>query len=314
MPAQVKINLVCQAPKPTTKHTKIDPSIVTPGDIIPTNHNFMRGHGTYITEQQSTLKNDNNQQIQHPNRQIEVERQLNASLAGVIDHIGSLVSIRPLRTRYQAKIGDVIVGRIKKVEQNRWKVDIGGHLYANLNLTSIDLPGGELRRRDELDELSMRKHLCENDLISAEVQKIVSNESGGLALLHTRSLRYGKLNQGILLKCSPSLIQPRKNHFHTFPFGISIIIGNNGFIWLSPTDQENTTSISVSIRENLTRIRNCILMLIKFNMLIYDVSILTCYDYGKDRYSTKDLLEFSVQEECTSHVKNVLSEEESYMR
>lgn len=36
----------------------------------------------------------------------------------------------------------------------------------------------------------MRKHLCEGDLISAEVQSVFSD---GSLSLHTRSLKYGKV-------------------------------------------------------------------------------------------------------------------------
>jgi exosome complex RNA-binding protein Rrp4 len=30
---------------------------------------------------------------------------------------------------------------------------------------------------------------------------------------------------------SPSLIKRRKTHFHKMPFGVSVILGNNGYIW-----------------------------------------------------------------------------------
>ena len=36
------------------------------------------------------------------------------------------------------------------------EVDIDVHLLANLSLNAVDLPGGELCRRDELDELTMQ--------------------------------------------------------------------------------------------------------------------------------------------------------------
>lgn len=49
---------------------------------------------------------------------------------------------------------------------------------------------------------------------------------------------YFQLAQGILIKVFPSLINRRKNHFHNLPCGISVIIGNNGFIWISPQPQE----------------------------------------------------------------------------
>lgn len=46
------------------------------------------------------------------------------------------------------------------------------------------------RRRSAEDEQMMRKHLEEGDLISAEVQSIYSD---GSLSLHTRSLKYGKV-------------------------------------------------------------------------------------------------------------------------
>lgn len=41
-------------------------------------------------------------------------------------------------------MGDVVVGRIVKVMQKRWKVDINAPLEGVLLLSSINLPSGEL--------------------------------------------------------------------------------------------------------------------------------------------------------------------------
>lgn len=40
-------------------------------------------------------------------------------------------------------VGDTIVGRITKVQNNRWKVDVNSRLDAELRLSNIQLPGGE---------------------------------------------------------------------------------------------------------------------------------------------------------------------------
>ena len=130
----------------------------------------MRGHGTY-------MKNGT----------------LYASVAGIVQRVNKLISVTPLKTKYPGEIGDVIVGRITEVQQKRWKVDINGRLDANLQISSVNLPGGELRRRSAEDELAMRKYLQEGDLISAEVQNV---HNDGAVSLHTRSLKYGKLSQG----------------------------------------------------------------------------------------------------------------------
>lgn len=53
-----------------------------------------------------------------------------------------MLSVRPLKTRYTAEIGDIVVGRITEVAMRRWKVDTNARQDANLLLSSVSLPGG----------------------------------------------------------------------------------------------------------------------------------------------------------------------------
>merc|ERR1719359_2185757 len=53
--------------------------------------------------------------------------------------------------------------------------------------------------------------------------------------LHTRSLKYGKLKNGQLVLVPPSLVLRQKSHFHSLPFGVDLIIGLNGYVWVSKT-------------------------------------------------------------------------------
>ena len=46
--------------------------------------------------------------------------------------------------RYNGEVGDVIVGRVIEVAQRRWKVEVHSKLDAILQLSSVNLPGGEL--------------------------------------------------------------------------------------------------------------------------------------------------------------------------
>lgn len=49
-----------------------------------------------------------------------------------------------------------------------------------------------------------------------------------------------QLGQGVLVLVSPSLVKRQKTHFHNLPCGASIILGNNGYVWLYPTpDQQD---------------------------------------------------------------------------
>lgn len=73
---------------------------------------------------------------------------MRASVAGVLEKVNKLISVRPLKARYQGEIGDVVVGRITEVQQRRWKVDTNSKLDSVLLLSSVNLPGGELVRND----------------------------------------------------------------------------------------------------------------------------------------------------------------------
>ncbi|KAK4881116.1 hypothetical protein RN001_004435 [Aquatica leii] len=250
------------------------PKIFTPGEIISEQKEFMRGHGTY-----------------------EEDVYLKASVAGVKEQVNKLVSIRPLKSRYNGEIGDVVVGRITEVQQKRWRVDTNSRLDSILLLSSVNLPGGELRRRCAEDEHMMRQYLQEGDLISAEVQNVFSD---GSLSLHTRSFKYGKLSQGVMIKVFPSLIKRSKTHFHNLPVGASIILGNNGFIWISSTvsnEEDNVGGFVQNLeevvprtdRETIGRLRNCILALAQSKIMLYDTSILYAYEESL-KYNVADLL------------------------
>ncbi|XP_050176193.1 exosome complex component RRP4 [Myiozetetes cayanensis] len=271
---QVRGPLGASAPRGAEKH------LVAPGDTITTDTGYMRGHGTYVEDDK-----------------------LIASVAGVVERVNKLVCVRALKARYNGEVGDIVVGRITEVQQKRWKVETNSRLDSVLLLSSINLPGGELRRRSAEDELAMRDYLQEGDLISAEVQSIFSD---GAVSLHTRSLKYGKLAQGVLVQVSPSLVKRQKTHFHDLPCGASVILGNNGFIWIYPTAEQkeeeaggfttNLEPVPLSDREVISRLRNCIVALVTHKMMLFDTSILYCYEASLP-HQIKDILKPEVMEE-----------------
>ncbi|XP_019849816.1 PREDICTED: exosome complex component RRP4-like [Amphimedon queenslandica] len=262
---------------------KGEPHYVAPGDVITANLGFMRGHGTY-----------------------ESDGKLLASVAGVVERVNRLLCVHPLKSKYNGEIGDVVVGRIIEVQQKRWKVETSSRLDSVLNLSSINLPGGVLRRRSAEDEVMIRDYLKEGDLISAEVQQV--NSDGSLSL-HTRSLKYGKLTEGTLVTVSPSLVKRCKNHFHNLLCGASLILGNNGYIWISPIilddhQQEQmrfqlpstpgsssvktvTHVATIEERETIARLRNCILALAQSRILLYDTTVQYAYDASL-KYEVKE--------------------------
>ncbi|KAI8497781.1 Exosome complex component RRP4 [Branchiostoma belcheri] len=292
--------------------------LVTPGDVITADTGYMRGHGTYMDDDK-----------------------LKASLAGVVERVNKLICVQPLKTRYNGEIGDVVVGRVSQVGQKRWRVDVNSRLDAVLMLSAVNLPGGELRRRSAEDELMMREYLQEGDLISAEVQAIFHD---GALSLHTRSLKYGKLSQGVMVQVSPSLVKRRKTHFHNLACGASVILGNNGYVWISPTvnDERGESSGGMSRiwrrlvqvvdliclekrkkkqsknkmfpsgkpvpsadREVIARLRNCILALATHKLMLYDTSVLYAYEASR-QYQVKDLLQPDVAEKVADDTRQRL--------
>lgn len=273
--------------------------IVSPGDVITEDTGYMRGHGTYV---------DGDKLI--------------ASVAGVVERVNKLICVRPFKTRYNGEVGDVVVGRITEVGQKRWKVETFSRLDSVLLLSSVNLPGGELRRRSAEDELMMRHFLAEGDLISAEVQSVYSD---GSLSLHTRSLKYGKLREGTLVQVPPYLVKRCKTHFLNLPCGATVILGNNGYVWICPLNteeamltDEQTDRLTIvneppkqildSDRETIARLRNCIVTLTDNGVMLFNTSLQYAYDASM-KHSVKDLLKPEIQEEIADTVRQRLMQE-----
>jgi exosome complex component RRP4 len=177
-----------------------------------------RGHGTYIASSSTEII---------------------ATVAGTVQKTNKLLSVQPLRARYTPEIGDLVVGRIIEVQSKRWRVDVGAPVLAGLPLSAINLPGGILRKRTETDELQIRTFFSEGDLLVAEVQSLYQD---GSASLHTRSLKYGKLRNGVFMSVSGTgggggVVRARRQVWtiDTVHGGgkVDVILGVNGYIWIS---------------------------------------------------------------------------------
>jgi exosome complex RNA-binding protein Rrp4 len=88
-----------------------------------------------------------------------------ASVAGKVVRVNKLISVKPLKSRFNGEVGDVVVGRILELAPKRWKVDIKARQDAVLMLSAINLPGGvqvliQLMDRDV--KLNQMKRKCEH--------------------------------------------------------------------------------------------------------------------------------------------------------
>ncbi|GAN03493.1 exosome complex exonuclease rrp4 [Mucor ambiguus] len=288
------MDLKILSPVPTTKvkndHMDVDQEtahLVTPGETVTTDQQFMRGHGTYTDGEGTVL----------------------SSVAGAVERVNKLLSVRPLKTRYTAEIGDIVVGRITEVAMRRWKVDTNARQDANLLLSSVSLPGGVQRRKNEADELQMRQFFSEGDVLVAEVQAFYADGTMGL---HTRGFKFCKLRNGSFLCVPPVLVQRCKSQFHSLPCGIDVILGLNGYIWIHKkfeiTGDESDPTVSYSSendpiteeeRQDIARVSNCIAALAKQYMHINDTIIVYTYEASLE-YTVKELLNLDVIESITS--------------
>ncbi|KAJ4339432.1 Exosome complex component rrp4 [Ascochyta clinopodiicola] len=196
-------------------------SIVTPGEHITSDPQWMRGHGTYVPAGSGTII---------------------STVAGSLHKTNKLLSVQPLRARYNPEIGDLVIGRIVNVQTKKWSVDIAAPMLANLPLSSINLPGGILRRRTAVDELNIRTFFSEGDLLVAEVQSLHQDNT---ASLHTRSLKYGKLRNGLFTSLSGAgggilsrkggVVRSRRQVFtlNSAAGEIDVVLGVNGYIFIS---------------------------------------------------------------------------------
>jgi exosome complex component RRP4 len=86
-----------------------------------------------------------------------------------------------------------------------------------------------------------------------------------------------------------TLIKRSKQHFHTLPCGVDVILGNNGYIWMceSKTSPEADSSVepivqrptvSRQVRECICRVRNSIVALSKMFIAIHVTTVMDVYE------------------------------------
>lgn len=217
-----------------------------------------------------------------------------------------------MRARYAPEIGDLVVGRIVEVQTKRWKVDLGGALLAHLPLSAINLPGGILRKRTGTDELAIRSFFREGELLVAEVQAIHSGD--GSASLHTRSLKYGKLRNGVFLAVKGvggrgTVVRSRRQVWtvDTAHGGgqVDVYLGVNGYVWIckhasaeqgkqqiaitkleegaSETMYESRNEyIAPETRREIARLAGCVMALVEGGARVDEEMVMRAYEASLD--------------------------------
>jgi exosome complex component RRP4 len=176
---------------------------------------------------------------------------------------------------------------------------VPGQRDAQLPLSGVHLPGGVQRIRTAEDQRDMRNILQEGDWISAEVHNV---QKDGSLVLHTRSLRYGKLANGCWISVPPALIPRRKNHYMTMMNLLDVLWGTNGYIWIQrklPLSQQSAeedlaerqeelrkehaaTPVDYEERQAICRFRNAIECLRLVHCLVSPENVQAIYEQSKN--------------------------------
>ncbi|KAK3130394.1 hypothetical protein QOZ80_6BG0492960 [Eleusine coracana subsp. coracana] len=259
----------------------VSAAVVSVTDIIPINHegNILRGHWTS-----------------------DQDGEVVATLCGVVEWVDKLVHLRPLKARYKAKVHDMIVGRVIQISPGCWRLEINFKQHAVLK---------QQGRRTAVDELNMQSIFEENDVVYAEVHGF---QHDGSPELEARSQKCGKLERGQLLMVPSYLVRHRKQHFHHLvQYGVDLILGCNGYIWVGEhvavnentdmiTDQEKRTEVEnscpVETRNHICRLANAVRVLSALGFtLTAELIIETAEASSSSNIAVNDMLgaEFCIQ-------------------
>lgn len=213
--------------------------------------------------------------------------------------------------RYQGEQGDIVVGRVVEIAGNRWKVDVNARHHAILQIGAISLHGDVHRRRTVDDALQMRSYYVENDLLVADVQATFTD--GALGLHVPKS--YHKLENGVFATVPPSLVRRVKSHFCTLPCGVEVLLGHNGYIWISPSLSEDEIEernapestwtpkpIQKDTRQAIARVKNAIAILAHLFIPVFPDTIMHIYNNSL-AYSVADLLKPEIISKVTEGIE-----------
>jgi hypothetical protein len=99
------------------------------------------------------------------------------------------------------------------------------------------------------DQLAMRTLFEEGDLVCAEIQNL---NTDGVISLHSRSLKYGKLENGQLIVVAAALVQRLPHHYVSLSYGVDVILGKNGYIWITRSIPEAWKQETDDVRDDIT--------------------------------------------------------------
>jgi exosome complex component RRP4 len=176
--------------------------IVIPGEVIVKGDNYLPGEGTEKREEG-----------------------IIAIKFGLAEEQNNLIKVIPLSGTYQARRGNVVIGKVENVTFNGWVIDIGTAETSFLSLMEVP----RYVNKNELEEVM--------DIGDLVVAKIWNIGKGGIDL-SIKSRGHGKIDDGMLLRINsnkvPRIIGKEGSMIKQIKdgTGCEITVGQNGIIWI----------------------------------------------------------------------------------
>ena len=176
--------------------------IVIPGEVIVKGDDYLPGEGTE-----------------------KKEEGIIAIKFGLAEEQNKLIKVIPLSGTYQARRGNVVIGKVENVTFNGWVIDIGTAETSFLSLMEVP----RYVNKNELEEV-----MDIGDLVVAKIWNI--GKRGIDLSIKSRGL--GRIDEGIILRINSnkvprvigkegSMIKQIKDET-----GCEITVGQNGIIWI----------------------------------------------------------------------------------
>ncbi|KAK1937554.1 hypothetical protein X943_002859 [Babesia divergens] len=216
-----------------------------------------------------------------------VNEYLEALLLGM-HSVNQLAFVEAFHGRYSAQVGDVVVGIVQKIAGNCWLIEIGSSERVQLSIFQVNTDGLANRRKLDEDLYEMKNIFNIDDVISCEVQRLSAN---GTVMLQTRTTKYGRLSNGVLVNVKPTLMLRQSKHIHDLVCGVRMILGCNGFIWLAPSEEVVAPVNKTEVFHNICTLRTIILSLAEANIKINHSIIMEMFEFFKRHFPREGCLQ-----------------------
>jgi len=194
---------------------KKEKEIVVPGELIVKSMEFLPGRNCF-REDEGIL----------------------AKRLGLVSLNGRVVSIVPLNASYFPREGDMVVGKIKSIQNNGWVVNIYGSQEAFLPLAGV-------KEYIDTRKTTLNRYYDIGDMIYARVNGV----QGTSIYLSMQDMKARKFRGGRVIKINaskvPRLIGKQGSMISTIKEGTGCRInaGQNGLVWIDGEDTNKCVEI-----------------------------------------------------------------------